>query len=65
MRQDDAKQSGGDHDLGHYHCRNLYRRNLRHSVGVVAGVMNSSLQRLIADRLWALNIVWVGWILPT
>jgi len=45
MRQDDAKESGGDHDLGHYHCRNLCRRNLRDSLGVVAGVIHSRVQR--------------------
>ncbi len=45
MRQNAAKESGGDHDLGDYHCSNLYRRNLCDSFGVVAGVMTFSMQR--------------------
>lgn len=44
MRQHADKRKRGDHDLGHYHCRNLCRGNLPYSFGMVAGVMNSQVQ---------------------
>lgn len=38
------QEGGRYHALGHLNCRNLCGRNLCHSPGVVAGVMNSHVQ---------------------
>lgn len=42
MRRWRKTEGGRDHDVGYSHCRNLCRRHLRYSTGVVAGVMNSA-----------------------
>lgn len=45
-RASQIEEGGRYHALGHLNCRNLCGRNLCHSLGVVAGVMNSQVQHL-------------------